>query len=109
MKNQTEKKGAMQVAENFLACMLEIMRAAENGTGKSPRPKPPAGKRKSGDSLLYALYSSGDGSRYFAVCLDDPYCYASGATREAAITSLLGAVRERYGCEGVVGGVEVTR
>lgn len=49
------------------------------------------------NQMTYAVYPSDDGSLYFAVCLSDPFLYASAVTRDEAVEKLTKLIRIKYG------------
>ena len=106
MKFNHENRNTKEFAEQLLEYALELARIAEDVTEPASSP----GRRavsENGNALLYAVYAAEDNRSYLAVCLDDPFCYASGPDRESAIKGLLETVREKYGCGHVLDGIEV--
>ncbi|TET36696.1 MAG: hypothetical protein E3J72_08035 [Planctomycetota bacterium] len=97
-----------ELAEYFFECALELMRISKDGNRReTPGRQSKTKNRETNSPLLYAVYASDDGTSHFAVCLDDPFCFASGPDRETAVKELIKCIREKYGCASTLDGIEV--
>jgi len=96
------------LAGYFLECALELMRiSAESNRPETSGRQSKTGNRETNSSLLYAVYASDDGTSHLAVCLDDPFCFASGPDRDTAVSELIKLIRKKYDGAQTLDGIEV--